>query len=254
MATTPNLGITLLAASQSQKEVTVNEAILIFDAVVGGGIIDKDLATPPGSPAEGDRYIVAASPTGAWTGKAKNIAFYYNGGWRFIAPAEGIVVWVNDEDIEYVYNGSTWTSGIGAGNMLGINTSADSTNRLAVRSAAILFTAIYAADGGGGDVQVKVNKESAGDNASFLFQTNFSGRAEIGLTGDDNFHFKVSPDGSSWHEAFQISTAGNVGFLGATPAAQQSGGSATAGLVFTATEQAMLQKAYDALRTFGYLS
>lgn len=45
-----------------------------------------------------------------------------------------------------------------------------------------------------------------------------------------------------------------IGFLGATPAAQQTGGAATAGLLYTATEQGMLQKTYNALRTFGFLT
>ena len=50
MATTNNLGIPLIEQGQSQKEVTMNEAITILDAVFGGGIIDKDLTAPPGSP------------------------------------------------------------------------------------------------------------------------------------------------------------------------------------------------------------
>ena len=33
-----------------------------------------------------------------------------------------------------------------------------------------------------------------------MFQTNFSGRAEIGLTGDDDFHFRVSEDGSQFRD------------------------------------------------------
>lgn len=45
-----------------------------------------------------------------------------------------------------------------------------------------------------------------------------------------------------------------IGFLAAAPAAQQTGGAATAGAVYTAAEQSMLQKAYDCLRTFGLLS
>lgn len=45
-----------------------------------------------------------------------------------------------------------------------------------------------------------------------------------------------------------------VGFLGATPAAKQTGGVATAGASYTATEQNMIQKAYNALRTFGFLT
>lgn len=50
------------------------------------------------------------------------------------------------------------------------------------------------------------------------------------------------------------SGAARVGFLGATPAVQQTGGAATAGAAYTATEQAMLQAAYDCLRTFGLLT
>lgn len=204
MTTTGNLGITLLEQGQSQKEVTVNEALTILDAVIGGGIIDKDLATPPVSPATGARYIVAASPTGAWSGKAKNIAYYFNGGWRFIPPSEGVFVWVNDEDTMYVYDGSAWTASVGAGNKLGINTTADTTNRLALSSNAALFTAIYAASGGNGDIQHKLNKETATDVASFLFQTGYSGRAEFGTLGDDNFTLKVSPDGSSWFDVIKM--------------------------------------------------
>jgi hypothetical protein len=45
-----------------------------------------------------------------------------------------------------------------------------------------------------------------------------------------------------------------LGFLGATPAVQATGGVLTAGASYTATEQGMLQKAYNALRTFGLLS
>jgi hypothetical protein len=50
------------------------------------------------------------------------------------------------------------------------------------------------------------------------------------------------------------STKPKVGFLGATRAVQQTGGAATAGAAYTATEQAMIQAAYDCLRTFGFLS
>lgn len=213
MATSNNLGITLIETGQSQKEVTMNEAITILDAVIGGGVKDKDLATPPGSPAAGDRYIVAASPTGAWTGHAKHIAYFFNGGWRFINPGEGLMVWVNDEDLLYVYDGSAWTSSIGPGNMLGVNTSADATNRLAVRSNAALMTALNAADGGNGDFQFKINKETAGDVASFLFQTGFSGRAEFGTLGDDNFTLKSSPDGSTWLDVIKmIAATGRIAF------------------------------------------
>ena len=49
----------------------------------------------------------------------------------------------------------------------------------------------------------------------------------------------------------RINTNGDLGFFGVTPAARQTLGAATATMVYSATEQAMLQKAYDLLRTFG---
>ena len=60
------------------------------------------------------------------------------------------------------------------------------------------------AEGGDGDLRYKLSKESAAKTLSLLFQDNFSGRAEIGLTGDDDFHFKISPDGSTWTDALVL--------------------------------------------------
>ena len=67
-------------------------------------------------------------------------------------------------------------------------------------------------------------------------------------------------DGVNWTfgttTGTQIGTSASqkIGFLGATPAVQQTGGSATASGSYTSVEQGMLNKAYDALRTFGLLS
>lgn len=107
MTITAHMGMTLLESAQAQKEITVNEALARIDAVLNGGAIDKDLATPPGSPVSGDVYIVAASPTGAWSGKAMQVA-YFDQVWRFIVPNEGLMLWVNDENTHYVYDGSAW--------------------------------------------------------------------------------------------------------------------------------------------------
>lgn len=109
MATTTHLGITLVEQAQASKEITVNTALTRIDAVLNTGAKDKDLATPPGSPAAGDVYIVAASPTGAWAGQTGKIA-YYDQIWRFITPNEGMSLWVNDEDLIYTYTGSAWAA------------------------------------------------------------------------------------------------------------------------------------------------
>lgn len=200
MATTAHLGITLVEQAQASKEVTVNEALMKLDALLNTGARDKDLATPPASPAAGDVYIVAASPTGAWAGQAGKVA-YFDQLWRFISPREGLTLWVNDEDKAYSYNGAAWVENtVSFQNipLLGVNATADTTNKLAVKSAAVLMDHV------GAGVQVKLNKNTQSDTTSFLFQDNYSGRAEIGCVGDDDFQFKVSPDGSSFTTAIRI--------------------------------------------------
>jgi hypothetical protein len=207
---TPRAQAPLLAAAQAQKHVTHNEALLQFDALLCCRILDRDLTAPPGSPSDGDTYLVAASATGDWAGQDYNIAFCVDGGWRFYAPFEGLSAFIADEAVMLVYTTSGWTDWASVLDLqnvplLGVNTTADATNKLAVKSAALLF------DNVGDDVQVKLNKHAAGDTGTVLFQTNASGRAEFGLAGDDDFHVKVSADGSSWTEALHVKSSGEVG-------------------------------------------
>ncbi len=203
MDNTPNLVLPYIQAAQSQKHITHNEAIRALDAVVQISVLDRDLAAPPPSPVEGNRYLVAGGASGAWNGQSGKIAAWQDGGWIFYSPRTGWVAYVADEGVLIAYSGSAWNSVSAASStaLLGINATADTTNRLSVNSSAILLN--HAGNGH----QAKVNKNAAGDTASFLFQTGFSGRAEMGTTGDDDFHFKVSPDGSSWTEALTIARA-----------------------------------------------
>lgn len=73
---------------------------------------DRDLTAPPGSPASGDSYIPAATATGAWAGKEKQIAVYDGAAWVFGVPREGWVASIDDEDVMIRYNGSAWSTGI----------------------------------------------------------------------------------------------------------------------------------------------
>jgi hypothetical protein len=212
MSETPLLELPYLAASQAQKHVTHNEALTLLDGLVHLSVISRALATPPSSPANGARYLVASSPTGDWTGHAGKIALRMDGAWRFLVPREGWRLWIEDEDTLLTYNGTAWIAGSVPSelqnlSLLGVNATADAANRLTVSSPATLF------NHQGTGHQVKINKNVAADTASFLFQTGFSGRAEFGTTGDDNFHLKVSPNGTSWLDAMAIdATSGIVTF------------------------------------------
>jgi len=65
-------------------------------------------ATPPGSPAQGDRYIVIAVATGLWAGKETDIATWTGTEWSFVVPDEGMTAWVEDEDKTYTFNTGAW--------------------------------------------------------------------------------------------------------------------------------------------------
>lgn len=97
-----------IAAAQAQKHVTHNTAINMLDALMNAVAADKDLATPPGSPSEGDSYIIATSATGAWASKDLNFTTYFDGAWYFFPPTEGMRVYVVDEGLYYRYSGSVW--------------------------------------------------------------------------------------------------------------------------------------------------
>lgn len=103
MPTSPRFGLTQLVEGQASGETTANEYLAALEIVQNGKVLDRDLATPPGSPANGDLYIVAASPTGAWTGWAGRLAYYLNG-WKSIVPASGMVVFVHDEKVPFMYS------------------------------------------------------------------------------------------------------------------------------------------------------
>lgn len=106
MAST-QLGAPDVAQNQSAP-VTVNEAVAYVDAHVHLAVINRTTATPPGSPTQGDRYLIAASPTGAWTGQAGSVAFYLNGAWKFSTPKEGWWLWDAATDKMFRYTGAAW--------------------------------------------------------------------------------------------------------------------------------------------------
>lgn len=74
---------------------------------------DRDLAAPPSSPTLNDTYIVAASPTGAWAGKASQIALWDGTVWVFSGPPRlGWVAYVEDEEKLTAYKTTGWSVGV----------------------------------------------------------------------------------------------------------------------------------------------
>jgi hypothetical protein len=378
--TSTHLGLPYLLAAQAQKHVTHNEALRLLDAMVQLSVLDRTRTTPPASPADGDRHLVASGATGLWAGWDLNVAFWADGVWMRLVPRQGWLVWIAAEQVFVVWNGSAWdpvgvpqdvsdaifslvndadptkkalfslsgittgttrtftlpntsselailantqtftgnktfsgtltasgtvtvsaasasigtatttaTYGMGTGatttgvtktvnlgtggasgsttvvnigsatagsagttvvntptvtfanavtqvgmpqanltaQLLGLGgATADSTNRMSVNTPALLF------NNAGAGIEATVNKAAAGNDAAFAFKTGFSARALIGLLGNDDFSFKVSPDGSAFFDALKIDrTNGQVELpqpiilpgLSAAPSAPPSG-------------------------------
>lgn len=205
--TTANLALPFILPSQAQKHVTHNEALVILDRLVQL-IIEYEGAVPPGLPQEGQRFSVIGTPSGAWSGRAGTIAIFEDGNWLFATPRPGYLAWFKDAGAIKVFSGSAWERPALpttlTPQMLGIGATPDLTNRLAVTSPATLL------NNAGAGHQLKINKAGAGDTASLLYQSGWSGRAEMGLAGNDQFSVKVSADGSSWNTGLTIDGGGRV--------------------------------------------
>jgi hypothetical protein len=111
MSATPRLGLPFLSAGQAQKEFFHNEALQTLDALVAAAVEEGPRPDPPGAPGIGDCYIVAVSATGVWAGKSQSVAAFTNGGWRFIAPVEGMSVFVKANGNWATYRMGAWELG-----------------------------------------------------------------------------------------------------------------------------------------------
>ena len=207
---TENLALPYIMPSQAQKHVTHNEAVRMLDAIVQLSVQSDTDTSPPTSPEAGARFIIGAGATGDWSGKENHIAAWQDGAWAFFMPQSGWLAYVMSRRELLVFDGQSWTQASGgmpeSAGFFGINTSADTTNRLAAKSDAVLFSHDDVTPGSG-DVRFTVNKASSDRTGSVLFQSGWSGRAEMGLSGGDDFTVKVSGDGANWQTAMRVEAA-----------------------------------------------
>ena len=89
---TPRFALPYLFAGQSQKEATVNELAARLDVLVSC-TVEARLSAPPSAPGDGLCWLVGDSPSGDWAGQGGKIAARIGGGWVFLPPAEGMLVY-----------------------------------------------------------------------------------------------------------------------------------------------------------------
>ncbi len=195
------LSLPHILPSQAQKHVTHNEALRLLDVTVQLTVLQRTLASPPASPVLGDRHIVAAAASEAWAGRPLDIALWNGTAWEFTNALQGWRAYVVAEAAMVVFDGTGWTAvvgGVAQFTQVGVGMAPSGTNKLAVDSAAALFT------NPGGSHQLAINKGSAAATGSVLYQQGYLTRAEVGLVGDNNLTVKVSPDGTSFATALTV--------------------------------------------------
>ena len=205
---TERLNLPFIMPSQAQKHVTHNEALVQLDRIIHPVAVSRAVAVPPTDAADGACYIVAPAATGAWAGHAGDLANAEGTGWTFLHPPVGFSIFVQDEQAFVHFTGSHWQEeSVSSSSLeldsLALNTEIDPLARLAVGSDTVIFSH-DAATPGTGSMRIQANKAQPSDTASLIFQTEWSGRAEIGLCGNDDLAFKVSADGSAWGTALTL--------------------------------------------------
>ena len=112
-STDPNLGLTYgWTLGESGWNTSMDANLKRLGAVVGLSVKDRDLATPPVSPVDGDRYIVPAAATGVWVGKTNQIAVRVAGAWEYYVPKVGWLCFIEDEAVLSAYKVAGWSVGV----------------------------------------------------------------------------------------------------------------------------------------------
>lgn len=86
---TPNVGLPLLIAGQSQKEFFVNQALSVLDALTSHAV-EASTPVPPADAVEGECFRVTSPAAQGWTGCEDHIAIRIGGSWHFAPPRDGM--------------------------------------------------------------------------------------------------------------------------------------------------------------------
>ena len=127
MANEPITGLPYQDANTLQTDVLQNAELNYVSAWLNCVVLSVGDTAPPGSPTEGDRYIVGASATGAWATHDDALAVY-RGGWQFYAPSDGVAVKDLDSGDDYEFVSAAWTVKAGGGGSGDVVGPASSTN------------------------------------------------------------------------------------------------------------------------------
>lgn len=111
MSQSARLKIPHIDAGQIDKATTHNEGLALIDLLIGAAVDGFLVNTPPASPMVGACYIIGGAPTDAWAGHAGALAGFTAGGWRFVAPTEGLSATEKASGEPVTFRAGDWEKG-----------------------------------------------------------------------------------------------------------------------------------------------
>jgi hypothetical protein len=183
------------AVSDANYTALTTDRLIAYTAITAARTVSLPTAAsyPVGT------LLIVADETGNCS-SSKTITLSANG-MDVIDGSSGFVLEAAYAAVAIESNGSgAWTvvwplQNLGVA-LVGVGTAPDPSNTLSVYGASALFN--------GTNFSFTINKSASANTASIIFEDGFSGRAQLGLNGSDNFSFKVSPNGSSWTTAIAL--------------------------------------------------
>jgi hypothetical protein len=109
--TTARLALPFILPGQAQKEFYHNEALTRIDIALHPAVEGPPLGAPPESPVVGQSWVIAGGAAGAWAGKEGMLASCTEGGWRFVEPIPGMLVWNKSGGHWLHWRAAGWSGG-----------------------------------------------------------------------------------------------------------------------------------------------
>lgn len=86
----------------------MNASFARLDTLVSLSVVSAAVTAPPGSPSAGDRYVIAATASGAWTGKENQVARYTGSAWEYQTAPDGQLAYDESRGAWLRFDGSAW--------------------------------------------------------------------------------------------------------------------------------------------------
>ena len=109
---TPRHELELFSSGQAQADESLNESMAKIDALECAFVVSHSVSAQPGSPTDGQTWIVGSTATGAeWEGHDSEMGIASSGSpspFLFVTPKAGMRAFIDSLGVYAVYNGTAW--------------------------------------------------------------------------------------------------------------------------------------------------